>query len=681
MTIQPEGQPAVATAAQQLIFEPRKVYSVFKGRTDRVAVYSGDRVVSMQIKRGEWEITERIKAHLSGQSRLGIYNHLPDNTCLSAVLIFDERTGTPTARDSAFFVKQAAKIGLSEVKRERTKVKGENYQCWLFFDKPISTKKVRYLIMTFLKKLGIQKTELLPSEDELTAGSVGNFAWIPYFNGVDKWITSEKETRIDLGVKQGHTVFIDEEGNPLKNPLDRIHRYSEEEIDNAILYLHEYIPVEPSPNEGIRVHDSHIRKLTEKCDGLKNLAIEINDKRILRPEGITLLGSMMKYFDRSDYFHKLMTKTMDYDRVFYEKKLDAICGPAFHTCAAFKSAGYCPQERECFEKRPPLIDRFGKYEEDKNKPKELWREPSPALWVFQSIKERIGEEEEAETAVIDLDVRSYEDYLLEMQEGLLKKRTTVLQNKRNFSGFDTGFIALNQILDGLKPDTLITIAGPSAIGKTIFSTQLMDQLAHTEGQNCCYITFGETKESITIKTLSRMSGIDYRKIERGLLSEEELNKVRQASENIRQTFGKFIFIIEGNDAVGIKKIKEILDYANPKFLIIDSLQMFPFIAKQRPLDILSRVEQVMQQLKTLARYQKIPILVTHTINEKEGGQTLESWIMSMSDIYIHMVEKSPDTGFNPKEVHFHIKKNRGGEKNIALKFILHPLQQKFVESK
>lgn len=686
MTLQSDaaGQTQAAQpAAQQLLFDPRRFYTVFRGRVDRVAIYSSNRMVSMQIKRGEWEIIERVKAHLAGQSRLGVYNHTPENTCLWAVVIFDERTGQPTARDSVFFVEQAGKIGLCEVKRERTKVKGENYQCWLFFEKPTSTKKVRYLLNLLLKKLGIAKVEVIPSEDELTTGSTGNSVFLPYFSGIDKWVTGEGETRTDLGVKQNHTIFLDNEGNPLKNPLEKVHRYTEEEIDNAILYLHEYIPLEPSPEEGIRVQDSHIRKVAEKCDAFKAMTNEIRDKRMLRPEGVTFLGTILKYFDRADYFHRLMIKTMDYDKPLYDKQLDAITGPAFPTCVAFKEAGYCPKDKLCFEKRAPFIDRFGKFEEDRNKPKEVWREPSPALWIFQSIKERMGAEEETETAVIDLDVRNYEDYLLEMHEELLKKRTAVLNSKRNFSGFDTGFTSLNQVLDGLKPDTLITIAGPTASGKTVFSSQLMEQLAHLESKNCCFVTYGEQRVSMTVKTLSRMSGVDYRKIERGLLSDEEVQKIKQANETIRQTFGKYIFIVEGNDAVGVKKLKEIIDFASPKFFIIDSLESFPFVAKQRPPDTMARVEQVMNQLKTLSRYQKIPILLLHTLPDKENADTqaLDSLILNMSDVYVQLIEKTPDTGFNPKEIHLHIKKNRGGEKNIALKFAFHPLQQKFVEAK
>jgi replicative DNA helicase len=671
------------------LIDPRKIYNMFRGRMDRVAVYGGGRVVSMQIKRGEWEIIERIKAHLAGQSRLGIYNHLQENQCLWAAVIFEESTGNPTARDSLFLQMEAAKLGLRGVKRERTKVKGENYQDWFFFEKPLSTKKVKHLLNLIIRKLGITKVEILPSEDELTTGAVGNFAWLPFFGGIDKWLTGEGEARVDLGVKQGATLFLDDEGAPEKDPMSFVYRLTEEDVDNAITYLHDYIPAEPSPDEGIRIQDSHLRKLAEKCEAFKGMQIEIMDKRILGEDGINYLGVMMSSFNRTDYYHKILSKTAEYEKTFYDKKLQSLSGCAFPTCISFKTAGYCPQDKVCFEKRPPIIEKFGKFEEDKNKPPEVWREPSPALWIFQSIKERMGEEEDTETVVIDADIRSQEEFVADLEKEILEKRMRLIKSKRNFSGLDTGFTLFNQVLDGLRPDSLIVLAGPSGIGKTAFCSQVAEQAASVEDTHCCYISYGESKSSISIKTLARLTGMDYRKIGRSLLSDEELQKIKQAHEKIKSTFGKTLYIVEGNDSLGIKKLREIMDFMNCRLIVIDSLQTMPFISKNvQSIDTISRIEQIMLQLKTLSRYKRIPIIATHTPQDKEATQgphlSLDALVMNLSDVFIQMSEKmssTGETGSGVKEINFHVKKNRGGDKNIVLKFSLQPLLQKFAEGK
>lgn len=670
------------------IIDPRKFFTIFKGRMDRVAVYSARdrRVGSTEIKRGDWEVVERAKAHLAGQSRMGIYNHLPDNTCLWAVVMFEESSGNPTARESVLFASEASKLGLRDVKRERGKVKGENYQCWVFFEKPILVKKVRQLLNAILKKLGITKAVLLPTEDELTAGSVGDFAWLPYFGGVDTWVTPEGEARVDQGMKQGHTVFLDEEGAAMKDPFGVVHRCTEEEIDNAFTYLNEYIPPEPTPGEGIRIMDSHLRKLSEKCDAFKAMQQEIIDKRVLADEGTAYLGNMMKSLQREDFYHKILSRTADYDKGRYDKKLATQTGRSFATCLAFKNAGYCPADKICFEKRPPLMDRYGKLEEDKNKPPEMWREPSPILWIFQSIKERMGEEEEAETVVIDADIRSHDEYFDELEKELAETRNQIIKSKRNFSGMDTGFALMNQVLDGLKPDTLLVLAGAPSSGKTGLCLQLLDQVAQLEGVPCCYISYGEPKNRIVMRSLSRFSGVDVRKIMRGILTDEELQKIKVMQDKIKQAFAKSVFVIEGNDSMGTRKLKDIMDFINVKLLIVDSLQSLPYMSKQAPPDFVSRYETIMQQLKTLARYRKIPIIAVHTLPEGDSkeGALIDSLVYSLSDVYLQLTEKPPqgqEASTGVRELSLLVRKNRGGDRNIALKYAAQIYLQKFAEVK
>jgi hypothetical protein len=92
-------------------------------------------------------------------------------------------------------------------------------------------------------------------------------------------------------------------------------------------------------------------------------------------------------------------------------------------------------------------------------------------------------------------------------------------------------------------------------------------------------------------------------------------------------------------------------------------------------------------LKTLARYKKIPILAAYSASERENSSgEIETMLISNSDIYIQMLEKTPSAGAGEggvatKEIHFIVKKNRGGDKNILIRLGFQPLFQKFVELK
>ncbi len=670
------------------MIDSRKFYSIFKGRTDRVALYNANtcKVISLEVKKGEWEITERIKSHLGGQARLGMHNHLSDNTCTWANIIFDESTQTPTARESTMFARECSKLGLTNVKREKTKVKGENYACWMFFDKPISAKKIRHLINLIFKKLDITKAEILPKEDLLTSGSSGGYAWLPYFGGTDKWIEGNGETRMDMGAKLGHTIFLDNEGNQLKDPFGKIHKYTENEIDNAILYLTEYIPSESSPEEGTKILDAHLKKMSDKCCAVRGMLNEIKETKGLKEEAVNALGLILKAFGREDYFHKIMSGTAGYDKELYDKKLASLSGTAFLPCSTFREMGYCNQEADCFAKRAPLIERYGKIEEDKHCPPEQWREFSPALWAFQGIKERMSEEADVETALIDVDVIDQGEYFETFKKELMSKRSRLIEKRKQCSGFDTGFNSLNQLIDGLCADSLTIVSAAQGSGKTAFCTQIMEYASQNEKAAGAYITYGESQHNLTAKMIARSSGIDYRKVLRGALADEELNRVTQALKTLKTNNGKYIYVVEGNDSMTIKKIKTIIDALPIQLLIVDTLQMVPFFSQNNIHDLSSRLEQVVRQLKTLARYKKIPVIAVYSSRDKDMNIAdliaQESMLMAACDSWVHLEEKGVMDGAQGiKEYGMLIRKNRNGEKNILVKIGYQSAYQKFVETK
>ena len=674
-------------SAGQMI-DSRKFYTIFKGRMDRATLYNVNtcKVISLEIKKGDWEIIERVKAHLGGQSRIALHNHLNDNTCTWANVTFNESTKTPTAKESSLFARECSKLGLTEVKREKTKVKGENYACWLFFDKPINAKKIRLLINLIFKRLDILKAEIMPTEDLLTQGSFGGSAWLPYFGGTDKWIEGNGETRTDLGAKLGHTIFLDYDGNVLKDPFGKLHRYTEYEIDNAILYLTEYIPAEPSPEDGTRILDSHLKKMSDKCLAIRAMLEEVKNNKSLKEDAVDTLAIILDAFDREDYFHKILSGTSTYDKAFYDKKIASLKGKSFPVCSALREMGYCKKDSECFPKKPPLLERYGKFEEDKTCPPDQWREFSPAVWAFQGIKERLSEEAGTETALIDIDAISQNEYLDTFKAELSEKRKRLIEKRKPCSGFDTGFNSLNQLFDGLKEDTLTVISASQGAGKTAFASQIMEYVTQNEKVGCAYVTYGESQHNLTAKIVSRSSGIDYRKIIRGALSDEELNKLTQALKTSKSANGKLVYLLEGNDSMTVTKIRNIIDALNVSMLIVDSINMLPFFSQNNMTDVSSRLEQITRQLKTLARYKKIPIIATYTSRDKDTNITelisQEALILSACDSWIHLEDKGmSDPAQGIKEYGMLIRKNRHGDKNILVKIGYQAALQKFIEIK
>lgn len=663
--------------------ESKKFYSIFKGRNDRVTLYNANtcKMISIEIKRGEFEITDRIKSHLGGNSRMAIHNHLADNTCTWANVIFNESTRTPTAKDSLRFIKELSKLGLTFVQREKTKIKGENYACWLFFETPISARKVRWFLNLVLKRLNITEAEILPAEDMLTSGSYGSFAWLPYFGGTDKWIESNGDTRVDLGAKMGYTIFIDEEGVPLKNPLANIRKYSEDDFDNAIMLLVDFLPDEEVEG-GTKIMDAHFKKLFSKSVAFKEIEEEIKEKKSLKDEAIDLLANICRSFDRGDYFHKLMSRLDSYNHDLFEKKLNSAPATSpFPTYTQLEAIGYGKKETNKFPSRPPYIDRYGKIEEDKNKPQDQWRELSPVTWVFQGIKERLSEEADAETAIIDIEIVDQEEFLTAYEKSLTADRNRLIEKRKICSGLDSGFSSLNQHLNGFKEDTLTIISGATGSGKTALASQILENAIAIDKASGCYITYGESQALLTAKMLSRTTGIDYRKIFRGALTEDEFSRVKMIMKKYKEELGKRLWIIEGNDGMNISKVKAIIDALPIKILCIDNLQNIPFASKVQTNNIDTRFEHLARQLKTLARYKKIAVIATYTTRDAEYNTpeliNREFDLLADCDAWLHLEEKG-DSGQGVKEYALMIKKNKQGEKNVAIKMGMQHAFQKFI---
>lgn len=679
--------------------EPKKFFELFRGRTDRVSIYTVSanvgKVVSLNVQRGEWEIIERIKSHLAGQARLGFYNMLPDFTVPWAVLDFDQKTGTtadPNA-DSILFCKTASKLGLREIKREKSKtkggLKGDNYHCWIFFEKPIVARKIRCLLYLILKKLALPRIPVYPGQDELPPGSFGNFVFLPFFGGIDRWVTKEGEVTYGQGVRQGYTIFVDYEGNPHPDASGVIYRHSEEEIDNAIDYLQDHISQEPAPKVGLRVHENHVRNMFDRCEAFKNIMNEIAEKRSLPPDGQMPLAQVLKHLDHEQMFLKIMSRTAGYDPAAASSTLRSLTGRTFPTCGALKAVGYCPGQKSCFDKRAPLIERGGRWVPDSTVPNEQWRDASPVLFVLRSLGEVIEEPSE-EVAVRPPEpiravapLQTVSEEVDQYEKELIERRQTQLAAGKGFAGLSTGFDLLNQAIGGLEEGTLLILAGDAGCGKTAWARQLLDTVAEKEQMHCLYVSFDQRKAALLRKTLARISGIDCRKIKACSFNQDEEIRLRQALKKIKESFGKFVSILEGDETLTIKRILETVKNLNTRFLVIDPLQGIPPVEKEKFLEERARIYRTISHLRSLCRELSIPVLAVS--NGYPKGENLEQ----MADICLYLgIDKSARPGALPgfevspgKEMMLAIEKHREGECPVAIKYRFFPDRQAFTEER
>jgi replicative DNA helicase len=85
---------------------------------------------------------------------------------------------------------------------------------------------------------------------------------------------------------------------------------------------------------------------------------------------------------------------------------------------------------------------------------------------------------------------------------------------REIAGWESGFAALNRVLNGISPG-LYLLAGPPGCGKSAFAKQLLDQIARRNSVPAIFFAFSERKTDLRIRTLARLSGLESREIRRG----------------------------------------------------------------------------------------------------------------------------------------------------------------------
>lgn len=254
----------------------------------------------------------------------------------------------------------------------------------------------------------------------------------------------------------------------------------------------------------------------------------------------------------------------------------------------------------------------------------------------------------------------------------------------DFQGLDTGFSHLNRVINGLTAGLFILGAMPS-VGKTTLAKQIADVVVERHADAAClFVSLEQSKEELRIKTLSRLSGIENRDMQRGRLdtTAEGWSKVVEAKEAFAGFAGR-LQILEGDRTTTPDRIRLAALQLRQKtqagrlLIVVDYLQIMPTDKEFN--DPRQKVDFVVSELRRIARDLECPVLAIASINRasygKEGG-TLNSYKESgaveySADVAFVMVEdKDKGTGtenylgvIRPwKKVLLDVVKNRNGEK-------------------
>lgn len=295
----------------------------------------------------------------------------------------------------------------------------------------------------------------------------------------------------------------------------------------------------------------------------------------------------------------------------------------------------------------------------------------------------------------------------------LKEFVGGIRAMANTPAMDTGFEALNHVLDGGLFEGLYIIGAISSLGKTTFVLQTADQIART-GQDVLVFSLEMARTELMAKSISRLTyeltlknGGNERnaKTARGITngsrwqhySQTELKLIKEAVTSYAE-YAKHIYIFEGIGNIGAAQIrknveKHIAITGRRPVVVIDYLQILA------PYDVRAtdkqNTDQAVLELKRISRDCKLPILAISSFNRENYKNAVDMQafkesgaIEYSSDVLIGLqLEGAGNKDFdaieakkqNPRHVELVILKNRNGRVGDKIRYDYYPMFNFFYE--
>jgi len=180
------------------------------------------------------------------------------------------------------------------------------------------------------------------------------------------------------------------------------------------------------------------------------------------------------------------------------------------------------------------------------------------------------------------------------------------------SGLKTHFTDLDRLVNGLAPGALYVVAGRPSMGKTSFTTSILDNICVRDRIPAALFTLEVTKEQVAENMLCSNARVDAHRLMRGELSNDEYAKVPLAAGRLAQA-PLFVDDTPGMTMTRLRaKARRLKSRHDIQLVAVDYLQLLTLgqHVESRQLEI-SRLSGA---LKQLARELKVPVIALSQLN-------------------------------------------------------------------
>jgi replicative DNA helicase len=237
----------------------------------------------------------------------------------------------------------------------------------------------------------------------------------------------------------------------------------------------------------------------------------------------------------------------------------------------------------------------------------------------------------------------------------------------------TGLGDLDRMLGGIEASDLIVLAARPSVGKTALALTIAQNVARS-GRVVGLFSLEMSEQQLGRRIVSAETSIDGWKLRAGRLSDQEMDRLRQAMDR-QHALPIRIIDSSGVSLADVRAAaREIQRRGGLDLLVIDYLQLMAgSAAYARSGNRVQEVSEIARGLKALARELDVPILLLSQLNRgvegrdnkvpnladlRESGEieaAADAVLMLYRDDYY-----KPDDSDRPGEVEIHVKKHRNG---------------------
>jgi replicative DNA helicase len=208
--------------------------------------------------------------------------------------------------------------------------------------------------------------------------------------------------------------------------------------------------------------------------------------------------------------------------------------------------------------------------------------------------------------------------LTQSWEGRLEKYEEMRNTPNGLRGIPTGFLGLDRITAGLRPQQLVTFVGEAKKGKSLM-TLIMANAAHNHGIVPMYVSFEMSIEEQAARYDAIISGIPHTRIIRGDLTAADMDKLSKAL-SLRRNMQPFVMTEDTSSLTTVSGLAGKVQQHRPRLLIVDGVYLMDD-EQGEPKGSPQALTNITRSLKRLAQRFDIPIIgTTQVLSWKLGNK-------------------------------------------------------------